>query len=102
MSRGCKVPGCPKPAKARGWCAAHHQRWFRYGSPLVNKAPRYTPEEDAIILAAKPTPECDRRGAASGSTPIGRAARQLGRTELSVRCRRSHLRRKAAQAAPSR
>ena len=102
MTRACDIPGCPKPVKARGWCAAHHQRWFRYGSPYENRAPRYTPAEDAIILAAEPTPECDRRGAASGSTPIGRAARQLGRTEVSVRCRRSHLRRKAAQAAPSR
>lgn len=29
----CKVPGCPKPVVARGWCRTHYQRWRVHGRP---------------------------------------------------------------------
>jgi hypothetical protein len=28
---------CDKPAKARGLCAKHYQRWQKYGDPLTLK-----------------------------------------------------------------
>ena len=31
----CSIEGCERPFVARGWCAAHHRRWMRHGSPLV-------------------------------------------------------------------
>ena len=30
----CTIPGCERPARHRGWCARHYQRWQRHGSPL--------------------------------------------------------------------
>jgi hypothetical protein len=27
---GCAVPGCERPAHARGWCAWHYYRWYRH------------------------------------------------------------------------
>ena len=30
----CSIEGCEKPAKGRGWCAAHWLRWRKYGDPL--------------------------------------------------------------------
>lgn len=29
----CTISGCGKPAKARGWCNDHYNRWYRYGDP---------------------------------------------------------------------
>lgn len=31
----CSIEGCPKPTKARGWCAMHWRRWRKNGSPHV-------------------------------------------------------------------
>lgn len=33
----CSIEGCIAPAKIRGWCAKHYQRWFRWGSPDITK-----------------------------------------------------------------
>lgn len=30
----CRVEGCEKTAKARGWCPAHYGRWRVHGNPL--------------------------------------------------------------------
>ena len=38
--RICAVEGCSKPAHARGWCSAHHNRWCRHGNPLGGGSPR--------------------------------------------------------------
>lgn len=37
-SRLCSIPGCNKPHYGRGWCQAHHRRWYKHGDPLkLNK-----------------------------------------------------------------
>ena len=33
--RTCSFLGCSRPARARGWCTLHYQRWQRHGSPEV-------------------------------------------------------------------
>lgn len=30
----CKIDGCGKGAKTRGWCQNHYSRWRRHGDPL--------------------------------------------------------------------
>lgn len=30
----CSIPGCEKPARARGWCQSHYGGWRRTGNPL--------------------------------------------------------------------
>jgi hypothetical protein len=30
----CKIEGCIKPVRTRGWCTAHYNRWQRHGDPL--------------------------------------------------------------------
>lgn len=32
----CKVVGCSKPARIRGWCSMHHSRFLRNGDPLLS------------------------------------------------------------------
>jgi len=36
--RTCSIDGCDRPARARGWCKAHWQRWSRHGDPLAGRA----------------------------------------------------------------
>ena len=36
--RICSIVDCDKPAKARGWCGAHHERWRKYGDPAASAA----------------------------------------------------------------
>lgn len=31
----CSIPECNKVVTARGWCAAHYNRWRRYGDPVL-------------------------------------------------------------------
>lgn len=33
-TRQCSIDECARPLVARGWCAAHYQRWKKYGTPL--------------------------------------------------------------------
>lgn len=42
-SRICKIDGCDKPLKARGWCNAHWVRWKRYGDPLAGQTMKGEP-----------------------------------------------------------
>jgi hypothetical protein len=32
----CSIKGCPRPARARGWCTTHYKRWKRHGDPKTN------------------------------------------------------------------
>lgn len=34
-NRICSVDGCRKPAKARGWCNTHYERWRKNGGPIA-------------------------------------------------------------------
>ncbi len=36
IPRLCLIPDCNKPAKCRGWCSAHYERWRSNGGPLAN------------------------------------------------------------------
>ena len=56
----------------------------------------WTPEEDALLMAARPVARVDTR-AFAGRTPIQLAARALGRSMASVMTRRKLLRRTAQQ-----
>ena len=29
----CKIEGCEKTSRTRGWCAMHYTRWWRHGDP---------------------------------------------------------------------
>lgn len=29
----CLIEGCTNPARRRGWCGAHYQRWLKHGDP---------------------------------------------------------------------
>lgn len=31
----CKIDGCGKPSRTRGWCNKHWLRWYRHGDPLA-------------------------------------------------------------------
>lgn len=33
QNEGCKVPGCKKEAKAKGYCSKHYMRARKYGTP---------------------------------------------------------------------
>jgi hypothetical protein len=37
MTKICSIPDCGKPARSRGWCKMHHNRWLRHGDPLIVK-----------------------------------------------------------------
>lgn len=32
----CDVAQCGQPAKKRGWCSKHYQRWWKHGDPLAS------------------------------------------------------------------
>lgn len=35
----CSIEGCNKPAKGRGWCGMHYDRWRQYGDPSMVRTP---------------------------------------------------------------
>ncbi|MDP8961525.1 MAG: HNH endonuclease [Actinomycetota bacterium] len=47
----CKVGGCPKPQRTRGWCNAHYLRWLRHGDPLHGGPRRVRGEDIADRIA---------------------------------------------------
>jgi DNA-binding MarR family transcriptional regulator len=34
---GCKISGCKKPHRGRGYCNSHYYRLMRYGNPLASR-----------------------------------------------------------------
>ena len=41
----CSVDECEMPARTRGWCNNHYERWRRHGDPLAGRARYATPDE---------------------------------------------------------
>lgn len=37
----CSIHDCDKPAKTRGWCIMHYQRWLSHGDPLGGSPKNY-------------------------------------------------------------
>lgn len=35
MQPPCKIDGCEKPSKTKGWCQTHYYRWYVHGDPTV-------------------------------------------------------------------
>lgn len=33
----CAIDGCGKPARRRGWCGKHYQRWYKHGDPTISR-----------------------------------------------------------------
>lgn len=52
----CTIASCPRPARARGWCSNHHQRWRLTGDPETP----YRHKEAAQARAAKLPPVAER------------------------------------------
>lgn len=38
--RQCSIEGCVQPAKSRGWCGMHYNRWHKHGDPLRERRPQ--------------------------------------------------------------
>lgn len=53
----CTIPGCGKPARARGWCMRHWDRWQYHGDPLGGRTQPNAPAGaaqtffDDVVLA---------------------------------------------------
>jgi hypothetical protein len=54
--RICQIQDCDRPLLARGWCAAHYQRWQTHGDPLLGGRPK-KPRRERLPC---PVPECGR------------------------------------------
>lgn len=33
----CKIDGCERKSKSKGWCGKHYGRWYRHGDPLETR-----------------------------------------------------------------
>lgn len=56
--RTCSIEGCAKPARKRGWCTSHYDRWHRHGDPLAGRHPRDAPARCIEAALASATDEC--------------------------------------------
>ncbi len=45
----CSVDGCGQPAKHRGWCWKHYDRWRRHGSPHILLTNQGRPVEERFF-----------------------------------------------------
>lgn len=46
--RICKIDGCGRPVRMRGWCQKHYQRWWRHGDPLAGGRTRNQTDAEAV------------------------------------------------------
>jgi 5-methylcytosine-specific restriction endonuclease McrA len=63
VTRTCVIHDCDRKVNARGWCAAHYQRWAKYGDPLSGppfRKPRGVPFPSCSV------PGCDRDAGTRG------------------------------------
>lgn len=74
----CSVDGCNKPARARGWCDAHYQRYRRFRDPLSARPLREhgVPANWLRDHAASPQTSCilwpfGRNGEGYGTVDLG-------------------------------
>lgn len=54
----CKIEGCEKPVRTRGWCNAHHLRYTRHGDPLAGAPPLYSNPDEAIAARTQRSGDC--------------------------------------------
>ncbi len=64
MKRTCSIDDCPKPARARGWCVKHYQRWQTHGDPLMVKV--RLPDREPKPKGPCAINECDGRAEIRG------------------------------------
>ena len=87
----CEYPLCPRPQRGRGFCHAHWKRLHKHGNvETCNRAPNWTPEEDARLLDLPTFPR-------SGMVIFGYLADEalhLGRTDSAARTRLFLLRKR--------
>jgi hypothetical protein len=57
----CKIDSCDEPARARGWCRKHWERWRKHGEPLGGGGPSRQRLPSQCVI-----PDCDRPAAARG------------------------------------
>jgi len=87
----CKIDDCMKARVAKGYCSAHWRKWKQTGDPLTPiKFFRWTPEADALVMAAEPCPK-ELNSAMAYSTPIRLAADKLGVSYQAALQRRAAL-----------
>lgn len=48
MAGVCSIEGCDRSLKARGWCKAHYQRWWKDGDPMPDVPVREVVGEDGL------------------------------------------------------
>jgi len=64
LDKQCAIDGCDRPARARGWCLAHYNRWRRKGDPLTAGIRPYRPRPSCTEFAADTADP--RHGTANG------------------------------------
>lgn len=53
-SRLCLIPDCNKPAKSRGWCNAHYERYRLHGDPLgLGYSPKRKSGRSEMVLTCE-------------------------------------------------
>lgn len=68
----CSIPGCDKPAYAKGWCKRHYGRALRNGHPLAGRPAQGEPKQWLISVLDQPeTNDCILWPFAVGSSGYG-------------------------------
>lgn len=60
LNMTCAVEGCEAPAKKRGWCYSHYNRWHYTGSPTATFSQPTDPAKAREFIAAGKCPYCGR------------------------------------------
>lgn len=57
----CAFPSCVKPARCRGWCSAHYERWRKHGDPGIVLDPVPPPRPERTQPETCTVDGCGRR-----------------------------------------